>query len=87
LRRSADGDAPPVHRASAFSTELGLVLGQEKVAGKSNEITARIVEKGGDYLLAVKGKQPTLHQQVRDLISDAQRCTGCSTSASGRTTA
>ena len=25
---------------SAFSTELGLVLGQEKVAGKSNEITA-----------------------------------------------
>jgi hypothetical protein len=40
LRRSADGDAPPVHMVSAFSTELGLVLGQEKVAGKSNEITA-----------------------------------------------
>ena len=100
LRRSADGDAPPVPMVSAFSTELGLVLGQEKVAGKSNEITAipellealhlkgllvsidamgcqreiagKIVEKGGDYLLAVKGNQPTLHQQVRDLISDAQ---------------
>lgn len=84
---------------SAFSTELGLVLGQEKVAGKGNEITAipelldalhikgllvsidamgcqreiaaKIVDKGGDYLLAVKGNQPTLHQQVRDLISDA----------------
>jgi hypothetical protein len=40
LRRSADGDAPPVHMVSAFSTQLGLVLGQEKVAGKSNEITA-----------------------------------------------
>ena len=39
LRRSADGDAPPVNMVSAFSTELGLVLGQEKVAGKSNEIT------------------------------------------------
>ena len=26
LRRSADGDAPPVHMVSAFSTELGLVL-------------------------------------------------------------
>jgi predicted transposase YbfD/YdcC len=85
---------------SAFSTELGLVLGQEKVAGKSNEIiaipellealyikgllvsidamgcqreiAAKIVEKGADYLLAVKGNQPTLHQRVRDLISDAQ---------------
>ena len=100
LRRSADGDAPPVHMVSAFSTELGLVLGQEKVAGKSNEITAipellealhikgllvsidamgcqreiaaKVTEKGADYLLAVKGNQPTLHQQVRDLISDAQ---------------
>ena len=40
--------------------------------GCQREIAARIVEKGGDYLLAVKGNQPTLHQQVRDLISDAQ---------------
>jgi predicted transposase YbfD/YdcC len=97
---SADGDAPPVHMVSAFSTELGLVLGQEKVAGKSNEITAipalldalyvkgwlvsidamgcqreiaaRIIDKGGDYLLAVKGNQPTLQQQVQDLICDVQ---------------
>ena len=55
--------------------------------GCQREIAARIVDKGGDYLLAVKGNQPTLHQQVRDLISDAQRCTGCSTSASARMTA
>jgi predicted transposase YbfD/YdcC len=76
------------------------VLGQEKVAGKSNEITAiaelldalylkgllviidamgcqreiatKILDKGGDYLLAVKGNQPTLAQQVRDLVSYAQ---------------
>ena len=41
--------------------------------GCQREIAARIVDKGGDYLLAVKGNQPTLHQQVRDLISDAQR--------------
>lgn len=40
LRRSADSDVPPVHMVSVFSTELGLVLGQEKVVGKSNEITA-----------------------------------------------
>ena len=98
--RSADGDAPPVHMVSAFSTGLGLVLGQEKVAGKSNElralpelldalhlkgllvsidaqgcqrdIAAKIIAKGGDYLLAVKGNQPTLHQVVRDLVTGAQ---------------
>lgn len=90
LRRSADGQRPPVHRVSAFSTGLGRVFGQEKVVGKSNEITAipelleawclkgllvsldamgcqreiaaKIVEKGGDYLLALKGNQPTLPQ-------------------------
>jgi len=100
LRRSADGGGPPVHMVSAFSTELGLVLGQESVSGKSNEMTAipelldalhikgllvsidamgcqhdiaaKIVDKGADYLLAVTGNQPALHQRVRDLISDAQ---------------
>ncbi len=40
LRGSVDGDAPPVRMVSAFATDLGLVLGQKKVAGKSNEITA-----------------------------------------------
>jgi predicted transposase YbfD/YdcC len=40
LRGSADGDAGPLHMVSAFATELGLVLGQEAVADKSNEITA-----------------------------------------------
>ena len=40
--------------------------------GCQREIAAKVTEKGADYLLAVKGNQPTLHQQVRDLISDAQ---------------
>ena len=102
--RSADGDAPPVHMVSAYSTGLGLVLGQEKVAGKSNElsalpellealhlkgllvsidaqgcqrdIAAKIIAKGGDYLLAVKGNQPRLHQLVRDIVTDAQNQVG-----------
>ena len=38
-RGSADGDSPPAHMVSAFATNLGVVLGQEKVADKSNEIT------------------------------------------------
>jgi len=40
LRGSARGQHNPVHMVSAFATELGLALGQEKVADKSNEITA-----------------------------------------------
>ena len=34
------GGESAIHMVSAFATELGLVLGQEKVAAKSNEITA-----------------------------------------------
>lgn len=98
LRGSADGDGPPAHMVSAFATDLGLVLGQEKVADKSNEITAipvlldalyikgllisidamgcqrdiaaRIIEKDGDYLLAVKGNQPTLLSNVETAFID-----------------
>lgn len=98
LRGSAQADEPPVHMVSAFATDVGLVLGQEKVAGKSNEITAipvlldalylkgflvsidamgcqkniaaQIVGKGGDYLLAVKGNQPTLHARLEAFFID-----------------
>jgi predicted transposase YbfD/YdcC len=86
---------------SAFATELGVVLGQEKVAAKSNEITAipellqaldikdllitidamgcqrniarQITDQGGDYLLAVKGKQPALLEAIQtDFIDQYQ---------------
>ncbi len=40
LRGSADGERSPLHMVSAFATEAGIVLGQEAVANKSNEITA-----------------------------------------------
>jgi predicted transposase YbfD/YdcC len=39
-RHSYDGDGRPVHMVSAFSSEERIVLGQEKVDDKSNEITA-----------------------------------------------
>ena len=94
LRGSATAGDGPVHMVSAFATRLGLVLGQEKVADKSNEITAipallealaiqgclvsidamgtqreiarAIRALGADYLLAVKGNQPTLHQALEE---------------------
>jgi predicted transposase YbfD/YdcC len=97
---SAHGAAAPVHMVSAFATDLGLVLGQERVSDKSNEITAipallealylkgllvsidamgcqrqiaaKVQDKGADYLLAVKGNQPTLHEQVRVAMADVQ---------------
>ncbi len=83
---------------SALATDLGRVLGQEKVAGKSNEITAipellqalylkghrvtidamgcqkaiakQIVAQKGDYLLAVKGNQPTLHAAIQKAFDE-----------------
>lgn len=82
---------------SAWATANRLVLGQRKVKGKSNEITAipellevleltdclvtidaigcqtkiaaKIVEKKGDYLLAVKKNQGQLYQDVKDLFA------------------
>lgn len=101
VRGSADGEAGPAHIVSAFATDLGIAFGQEKVAGKTNEITAipellnalflkgylvsidamgcqkaiaaTILKKEGDYLLAVKGNQPTLVQAVSEAFSSAQR--------------
>lgn len=94
LRRSFDNanESASIHMVSAFASEARLVLAQEKVAEKSNEITAipnvvdmldlkssvvtidamgcqkaiakKIVNAGGDYVLAVKGNQSTLHSQI-----------------------
>ena len=101
IRGSADGTRRPAHIVSAFSTDLGIVFGQERVEEKSNEITAipellealyvkgflvsidamgcqkdiarKIIDKGGDYLLMVKGNQPGLLQQVSDAFVEEQR--------------
>lgn len=98
VRGSGAGGEIPIHMVSAFATELGLVLGQEKVADKSNEITAipelldalyikgllvsidamgcqkdiarQIVKQGGDYLLMVKGNQPTLMTAIETAFLD-----------------
>lgn len=100
LRRSfADASArSPVHLVQAFAVEARLVLGQVKVADKSNEITAmpkllemlalegRIVTadamhtqratpaavtaRGGDYVLALKANQDSLHEDVRLYLDD-----------------
>jgi predicted transposase YbfD/YdcC len=98
VRGSGTGGETAIHMVSAFATELGVVLGQEKTVRKSNEITAipellealylkgflvtidamgcqkdiarQITAQGGDYLLAVKGNQPTLLQAIQAAFLD-----------------
>ena len=94
LRRSYQegGAKAPIHMVSAWSAKQNMVLGQVKVADKSNEITAiprlldmltikgavvtidamgcqreiaaKIIEKEADYVLALKGNQGTLRDDV-----------------------
>lgn len=83
----------PLYMVSAWSCGNGLVLGQQKVNDKSNEITAipklldlldvkgctvtldamgcqhqiasQIINKGADYVLALKGNQGTLQEEIQ----------------------
>jgi predicted transposase YbfD/YdcC len=89
-----------MHSVSAWSSEHGLVLAQQKVDSQSNEITAvplllkllnlkgavvtldamgtqtqiavQIKQAQGDYVLALKGNQGKLSQQVEDWFKQAQ---------------
>ena len=100
LRRSYQegGAKAPIHMVSAWSAKQNLVLGQVKVADKSNEITAipklldmlvikgavvtidamgcqreiaaKIVEKEADYVLALKGNQGTLRDDVEEFFTE-----------------
>lgn len=106
LRGSKDGESGKAqHVLNAFAHENGLVLGQQRVDGKSNEITAipafldrlalegaivtmdamgtqkdiarRIVEKKADYVLALKGNQGALHEDVRLFLNDRHVTENC----------
>jgi predicted transposase YbfD/YdcC len=89
-----------VHIVSAWAATHQLTLGQLKVDGKSNEITAipklldvldiegttvtidaigcqtdiaeKIIEKGADYVLALKGNQETLADEVQNYFTQAE---------------
>jgi predicted transposase YbfD/YdcC len=94
------GGLNPIHMVSAFAARQRLVLGQVKVAQKSNEIVAipklldmlaiegaivtidamgcqreiasKIIDKKADYVLALKGNQGTLHDDV-ELFANEQK--------------
>lgn len=97
-RRSFEGENRALHVISAFASEVGMVLGQLKVDGKSNEITAipqlldvldisgatvtldamgcqskvvsKIVERGANYVIGLKGNQGHLNDDVRLLFEE-----------------
>ncbi len=90
--------SPPIHMVSAFAARQRLVLGQVKVAEKSNEIVAipklldmlaiegaivtidamgcqrdiaqKIVDKKADYVLALKGNQGSLREDVELFVAE-----------------
>jgi len=92
------GGTAPIHMVSAFAARQRLVLGQVKVADKSNEITAipkllemmaiegatvtidamgcqreiaqKIIDKKADYVLALKGNQGTLRDDVELFVTE-----------------
>jgi predicted transposase YbfD/YdcC len=105
LRRSYQkkGAKAPIHMVSAFAARQRLVLGQVKVAEKSNEIVAipallammaiegaivtidamgcqreiadQILHQKADYVLALKGNQGTLREDV-EIFAAEQKATG-----------
>ena len=102
-RRAKKGGVSLVHMVSAFAARQRLVLGQVKVAEKSNEIVAiprllemlaiegaivtidamgcqreiarKIIDKKADYVLALKGNQGTLQEDV-ELFANEQKANG-----------
>jgi predicted transposase YbfD/YdcC len=105
VRRSGQkrGTKAAIHMVSAFAARQRLVLGQVKVAEKSNEIIAipklldmlaiegaivtidamgcqrdiaqKIIDKKADYLLALKGNQGSLREDV-ELFAAEQKARG-----------
>lgn len=91
-----EDNIPAIHMVSAFATQARLILAQQKVDDKSNEITAipklldlldlkgqivtidamgtqkaiakKIYDNGADYVLALKGNQGTLNDDVRQFL-------------------
>src|SRR5580692_10977200 len=104
IRRS-EGAKAAIHMVSAFAARQRLVLGQVKVADKSNEIIAipalldmlviegaiittdaigcqrdiaqKVLDKNADYILALKGNQGTLREDV-ELFAAEQKANGFS---------
>jgi predicted transposase YbfD/YdcC len=105
---------PAIHMVSAFAARQRIVLGQVKVAEKSNEIIAipkllnmlaiegaivtidamccqrdiaqKVVDKKADYVLALKGNQGSLREDVELFVAE-QKAAGLKDTTTRRSTA
>ena len=103
--RGTSHEEEKLHLVQAYGVDNGLVLGQDKVADKSNEITAipvlldamqvtgqiitidamgtqkaiaeKIREKKADYILALKGNQGQLHEDIQLYFQEAGHLSAC----------
>lgn len=77
-RRSGDGDKGPLHIVSAWACEQHLTLGQRRVDGKSNEITAipqllaTLALKGAIVTIDAMGCQKAIAAQI--IAAEADYC-------------
>lgn len=77
-RWKGHGSAPPdshvhSHIVSACATNCGLTLAQPKVDEKSNEITAKILDKKADYIFTLKGNLSSMLGDARSLTMHERR--------------
>ena len=74
--RDDDGEQKALHLVSAFATDRHLVLGQEAVSEKSNEITAipllleRLALEGALVTIDAMGCNPAIAQNILDAKAD-----------------
>jgi len=76
VRRAHSKDTKPLHLISAFAVENGITIGQKKVAGKTNEITAipellKVLEiKGCIITIDAMGTQGWIVKKIREKEAD-----------------
>jgi hypothetical protein len=75
VRGSGGGGETAIHMVSAFATDLGIVLGQEKVSGKSNEtaipeLLEALYLKGFLVSIDAMGCQKKIAAQITDQGGD-----------------
>ena len=76
VRRSMNGDIPPIHIVSAWSSDQRLVLGQIKTKRKSNEITAipellsMLSIKGATVSIDAMGCQKIIAEKIVEKKAD-----------------
>jgi predicted transposase YbfD/YdcC len=82
-QRAVDGKSNEITAIPELLDMLDLkgVIVSIDAMGTQKAIAARIVEKGGDYVLALKGNQSSLHEDAKLFFDDPVLASACATQA------